>query len=196
MKIIGILPTVREIYTNQFEQSVDINLINFLKKHFSDYYIKIINKNDVIKKKLCLIIISGGNDIIKFSNKKKDRIREKIDNYFFKKIIKLNIPVLGICYGAQYLAFKFKSILKRKRHVGNHNIYLKKNNKKINVNSFHNITINTLGKDLECMGYAKDLSIEYFCQKKKKITGIMWHPERNKNLKKIDKEIIKNLLCN
>ena len=28
---IGIIPTIREIYQNQFELTIDINLINFIK---------------------------------------------------------------------------------------------------------------------------------------------------------------------
>lgn len=196
MKIIGVVPSVREIYKDQFEQCCDLNLIKFLKKNFPKYRIITLNKNDKIIKKIKLIIICGGNDIIKFSQKKKDYIRQQINDHFFKKIFILNIPVLGICYGAQYLAFKFNSTLKKKRHNKSHNIYLNEDKKKIYVNSFHNIIITKLGKNLICKGYAKDNSIEYFCHVKKKIFGIMWHPERNKNFKTFDKKIIENLLCN
>ena len=43
---------------------------------------------------------------------------------------------------------------------------------------------------------ADDKSIEFFIHKKKKIIGIMWHPERFKKLKKLDEKIFKYNLWN
>ena len=67
------------------------------------------------------------------------------------------------------------------------------NKKKIFVNSYHTKIIFKLGNKLTLKGFAQDGSIEYFSHEQKKITGIMWHPERNKKFKKIDIDIIKKL---
>ena len=39
-----------------------------------------------------------------------------------------------------------------------------------------------------------DKSIEFFQHKKKQILGIMWHPERYKKFKELDKRIFKMIL--
>ena len=117
----------------------------------------------------------------------------ELDSKFFFKALKLNIPILGICHGAQYIAKKFKSIIKEKKHVGSHNINLIGFGKKVIVNSFHNKVITKLGKNLLPKGFAQDNTIEYFEHKQKKIIGIMWHPERYKKFKKIDQNIVKKL---
>ena len=79
-------------------------------------------------------------------------------------------------------------------HVGNHKIIFsekfdKNFKKKITVNSFHNYGIKKLSNYLIPLARAKDNSIELFIHKEKKIIGIMWHPERYKKFKKIDKKI-------
>ena len=42
----------------------------------------------------------------------------------------------------------------------------------------------------------EDKNIEMFIHKNKKIVGIMWHPERNIKISKLDKMIFKKILCN
>ena len=83
MKIL-LVPTIRETYKNQFEYSVDLRLINFLKKTFKSLEITIYNgsNNDNYN----LIILTGGNN----SNliQKKDKIRNNINNKIFNFCIK------------------------------------------------------------------------------------------------------------
>ena len=62
---------------------------------------------------------------------------------------------------------------------------LKKNNK---VNSYHNYSITNLGSSLSSLATAMDNTIEAFKHKKYKILGVMWHPERYDQIKKIDIE--------
>ena len=192
---IGIIPSIQEKYKNQFEYSCDLNLFSFLKKIFKKSKIELLTFDHDINKEYKLIIISGanGNEIISFNKSKKNFIRNELDSKFFFKALKLNIPILGICHGAQYIAKKFKSIIKEKKHVGSHNINLIGLGKKVIVNSFHNKVITELGKNLLPKGFAQDNTIEYFEHKQKKIIGIMWHPERYKKFKKIDQNIVKKL---
>ena len=44
MKIL-IIPTIREVYRNQFELSVDLKLLSFLKKVFKNSTVKTYNLN-------------------------------------------------------------------------------------------------------------------------------------------------------
>ncbi len=193
--IIGVVPSIQEKYKNQFEYSCDINLIFFLKKVFKSSKIQLLTFNHKIDKKFKLIVISGanGNDLIYFDKSKKNLIRNKLDQKFFKQALKFKIPLVGICHGAQFIAKKYKSKLKVRNHVGKHYIKILKNNNRFLVNSFHNKVIIKLGKDLEIQGEAKDKTIELFVHKNKKICGLMWHPERNKKISNFDKKLFKNL---
>ena len=71
-----LVPTIRQIYNDQFEYCVDKRLINLFQKIFVNSKIDIYN--NIINNKYDLIIFSGGNN----SNvsKKKDKIRNSLDN--------------------------------------------------------------------------------------------------------------------
>ena len=62
------------------------------------------------------------------------------------------------------------------------------------VNSYHDFSIVKLGRSLDNLAFTKDGSIEAFKHKRKKILGIMWHPERYKKIKKFDLDFIKKHL--
>tara|TARA_Y100000294_G_C8506831_1_gene317031 strand:+ start:217 stop:810 length:594 start_codon:yes stop_codon:yes gene_type:complete len=187
---IGIIPRVRNI-KKTIEYSLDKKLIYILKKIYKKPKIIILHEEKKIK--LNLLIVSGGNDISLFSNKTEDLVRQKISLFHIKKCLKKKIPIIGICYGAQLIAKIFRSKLKKyPNHVGNHSIELEKEKfninikKKIFVNSFHNYSITKLGRSLLPLAKAKDSTVEAFIHRKHKILGVMWHPERYSEIKKID----------
>ena len=143
------------------------------------------------------IILSPGGD-----SKKRDQ-RRKIEHLLINYSLKYNKPILGLCRGAQAINLFFGgNILKVKNHVKKmHKIEGKLigKNKYLYVNSFHDYAIkyNSLGKNLETLAHTKDGIVECFRHKKKKILGIMWHPERYKKIKKFDRKIIKKFFkCN
>jgi len=184
MKIL-IIPKIIESYKDQFEISIERDLISFVEHAFKKSTIKIAYDMK-IRNNVDLIILSGGNTIIKFSSKKKDIIRNKYDNFYLKNSIKYKIPLIGICHGAQFIAFKNKSkFIKDKKHINFlHSIVtldkkLTKNLKK--VKCFHEYKIISCSKKINVIAKAQDNSIEAFLMKKKKIAGIIWHPERTKN---------------
>lgn len=193
--IIGVVPSIQEKYKDQFEYSCDVRLIFFLKEIFKKSKIELLTLNHKINKKFKLIVISGasGNDLIMFDKSKKNLIRNKLDQKFFNQALKFKIPLIGICHGAQFIAKKYDSRLKNKKHVGKHQIKILKKNNEFSVNSFHNKVITKLGKNLEIQAEAKDKTIELFIHKNQKICGLMWHPERNKKFTNFDKKIFKNL---
>ena len=85
MKIL-VVPSIREVYKNQIELSVDIRLIYFLKKLFKKAEIEIYNNE--IKNNYDFIVLAGGNNSI--SKKKKDLIRNNINNLIFNFAQKKN----------------------------------------------------------------------------------------------------------
>ncbi len=198
---IGLIPSIKENYKNQFSYIIDMKWFIFLKRIFNNPQIKILIDDKIPD--LDLVIITGGNTIKKFSKKKDDYLRQKKNLNLLKKILKKNIPCIGICYGAQLISYFYSANLKKcKKHVGFHDIMLvDKNNdylrsKIYKVNSFHNQAIHKLEDPLKTILISEDKNIEMFIHKNKKIVGIMWHPERNIKISKLDKMIFKKILCN
>ena len=137
------------------------------------------------------IILSGGGDPLKHDFRYKTEL--KLINFAIKK----NLPILGICRGAQLLnIYSGGNISKVQNHVkSNHKILGPiTSKKKIYVNSYHDYGFDNklLGKNLKVMAYSEDDNIECFLHKKYKMMGIMWHPERYKKSRVFDKKLIRN----
>ena len=193
---IYITPVLKKIKSETY-LCIDDNLIKFLKETFKNPNIEF---SEVIKNKPHLIVFAGGNNLTHLSKSKEDKIRNNINLKTFNYGLKKKIKMIGICAGAQFIAKKFGStISKLKGHIGNHKVifskkFNKKFKKKITVNSFHNYGIKKLSNYLKSLACVEDDSIELFMHKEKKIIGIMWHPERYKKFKKVDKFIFRNKL--
>ena len=200
MKNIAIIPTVRAPYKNQVEYCFDVNFSKLFKKVFKKVNIINISEDHQINRKIDLMVISGGNDIPDYSNKKQDIIRNQITKKYFERSKKLRIPILGICYGAQFVAKIYHSTFIKKKKVGEHLIFLNKDNflnskkQKFYNNSYKNILIKSVPKNVNVIATSSDNYIEAFYIKKIKFLGLQWHPERNKNLKKIDRDLLTTLL--
>jgi len=196
---IGITSNIKEHYKGYID-FLDHYWVEYFGKKKSDYNLIPNNTylSEKILKKINLLILTGGNDII--SNKKESLTRNKIEKNLIKKAIKKKIPILGICRGAQLLNISFGGKIKKVRNQmrTRHNIYITKNDiikkKILNVNSFHNFGIkkNNLSKKFVKIAFDKENNIEMFVSKKHKIIGVMWHPEREDN-KKILTDLIKKL---
>ena len=138
-----------------------------------------------------IILTPGGDPKIK---DERAFVEEKLIKYAILK----NIPLIGICRGAQKINLFFGGKMKKvKNHVRKKHKILGKitrNKNNILVNSYHDygITRSTLSNKFDILAYTQDGIIESFIHKKKKIFGIMWHPERYKNIKYFDLNIFKN----
>ena len=186
---------------NELRDNLDIRIPKMVEKLGM---LPFVIPNNIKKTKIYLdkikpdgIILSSGGD-----SKKRDQ-RRKIENYLINYYLKKNKPILGLCRGAQAINLFFGgNILKVENHVRKmHKIEGKLigKNKYLYVNSFHDYAIkyNSLGKNLESLAHTKDGVVECIGHKKKKILGIMWHPERYKKIKNFDKNIVKKFFkCN
>ena len=190
MKVL-IIPTIREIYKNQFEYCVDLRLVDFIKKIFKKPSIEIYDS--AIKNNYDFIVFAGGNSLI--TQTRADKNRKKINNKIYKFAIKKNIKMLGICHGCHFLPKKNNFVIKKgKNHVGSHRVVfdINKNRFKKFVNSYHNEIIKLKKtKTINIFGTGEDNTVEAFHIKTKRILGIMWHPERYKKFKYFDKKLIK-----
>lgn len=198
-----LLPKIVSFYKGQYEYCIDKNWLAFLSETFPKSQVSIPTNNTKINS-LNLIISTGGNNIISYSNKIEDKLRNKIDTKYYNLSKRHHIPFIGICYGAQLIAEKnnFK-INKTTKHVKSHKTILLGNTKFSNLrkremrtNSFHNYLIKDINNKFEKLAIADDKSIELFSHKDSKILGMMWHPERYKRFKSVDKNIFKLFIKN
>lgn len=121
----------------------------------------------------------------------------KISSEFFK----LNIPVLGICYGLQLVSKEYGGIVEpaEKREYGKANIIIEKDSvllKNVKNNSVvwmsHGDYITKLPEGFEVLAKTENSPICAITNEKEKIFGVQFHPEVVHT--EFGKEIIKNFL--
>ena len=184
-------------YYRTYIDFVDHYWINYFEKRNYVFY-QLPNSKKISKKiletinNIDIIILPGGNDLIK--KDKYSNIRLNVEQNTISYGLKKNIPILGVCRGMQVINNFFGGeIYKINGHMKkNHNIYMKTNifgKTKYIVNSYHNYGISYISKSKKFYTLAddKDNNIEMFKHKKKKIYGVMWHPERDNNFNILDK---------
>jgi len=146
-----------------------------------------------LKEKLNIkgVIFSGGP----FSVYEKRAIRCK------KEILNLNLPILGICYGHQLLAFLFGGKIKagKVKEYGIVEVKIKKKKgilrglkNKEKVLMSHKDKVKSLPKDFEILASTETTEISAFSHKSKPIFGVQWHPEvsHTRNGQKIFKNFL------
>ena len=119
--------------------------------------------------------------------------RSDFEISLLKAVMKLNKPVLGICYGMQLINVaangtlyqdidtQFSSDINHRK--GYHKIFIQENGflKKgeFSINSTHHQAVKKLGKGLEGFAFSSDNLIEAFYAKDYPFfMGVQWHPER------------------
>ena len=139
------------------------------------------------------LILSGGpNSVL-------DKKSPKISNNIFK----LNIPVLGICYGLQTLSFQNGGKIKKSssREYGFAKIKIIKNskiiskewiNKSFNVWMSHGDHLSKLPKDFKILAKSNNKIISMISNEKRNIFGLQFHPEVHHTY--MGKKIISNFV--
>lgn len=153
------------------------------------------------------IILSGGGDIDPslYRNPMIDgnysKEREETESVLLRIGMELDLPILGICRGMEFINVSFGGKLTAKISNGtNHDNIRHKvilwNNEVIEVNSYHRLGINNkeLSSKLKSFATATDKSIEGIYHPSKAIAGIIWHPEREKLDLEFNKSLIKAFL--
>jgi GMP synthase (glutamine-hydrolysing) len=114
-------------------------------------------------------------------------VRDKNAPYPDLKNIKGNLPILGICYGAQFLAHNFGGnvLPSDTREYGRANLVYLNNNDKLfkdistgtQVWMSHGDTIAGVPEDYEIIGSTADVNVGAFHIKGEQTWGIQFHPE-------------------
>jgi putative glutamine amidotransferase len=147
------------------------------------------------------LLIPGGSDInpsyyheeMLPQVKPVHRERSDFEISLLKAVMKLNKPILGICYGMQIINVaangnlyqdidtQFSSDINHRK--GYHKIFIQENRflKKgdFSINSTHHQAVKKLGIGLEGFAFSSDNLIEAFYAKDYPFfMGVQWHPER------------------
>jgi len=102
------------------------------------------------------------------------------------RILDMNLPVLGLCYGHQLIAHLAGGIVKpgEKREFGVTYAIIEKPvgvlkglNRKEKVWMSHSDVVYSIPKDYEVLAYTENCPVAAFKHRKKPIYGLQWHPE-------------------
>lgn len=140
------------------------------------------------------VVFSGGNDLSIVTDCEDSQMRDVYERRIIDICAPRQIPILGICRGAQMIASYFDSTLAvTDGHLGHHPI-IWNSGKSEYVNSYHHYKISHLGEELECLAFSRDRSIEAFRHRKYLIFGAMWHPEREEAMTESTQKIFELFL--
>lgn len=181
---------------NELREGVDARLILFLRE--LGYLPYIISnflgdgcKDWITELEPTGIVLSGGNDIGQYLER--DQTEKSLLDYATQK----TLPVIGICRGMQYINhYQGGSLQPISNHVACRHAIRGEWAAQWNiteVNSYHNHSIDQLGKDLQSIALA-DGVIEALRHEHYPWLGIMWHPEREGEFKDYDQTIFKEHL--
>lgn len=149
------------------------------------------------------IILTGGNDLSDFSEDPLSLIRDNFEKQLLGYALSNNIPVLGVCRGAQLIASYFNgTLLPVKNHADTNHKLIVNNNSSYKdildnidiVNSYHNYAIKDISSDFIVSARAEDNTIEAIEHKSARVAGHMWHPERSRPFSEFEMALIKNIL--
>jgi len=140
---------------------------------------KKVNKKNIIKQNIKGIILSGGPLNVYENNKYN----------FDKNILKLDIPILGICFGHQILSKELGGKVKKSNHrefglveikkISNSpltkNFFNKKN--KNNVWMSHADQVSKMPKNFKVIASSKNSKLTIIENQSKKFYGVQFHPE-------------------
>lgn len=175
---------IREALDSKWGEFFNKNLKGFLPLVIS-YEIPF---NEYIKHNLIKgIILSGGNDLSTLNYNELSIKRDKYETQILEYALESNMPLLGICRGAQLIAQFFNSKLEKlENHIGVHKVVNIDDSIAFDIKSFHNYGIVNLNENLKAEFKSLDSSIEAFSHKSLNIFGQMWHIEREEKLNQYD----------
>ncbi len=141
---------------------------------------------------ICIIFTGGPNSVYLEDSPKCDR-----------RVFDLNIPLLGICYGAQLIAQLLGGKVEKcdtseygetECFVDTDNDLFKGLDKEQQVLMSHTDRITILPSGFKLLAHTKDCPIAAYGNEEKKVYGVQFHPEVEITLN--GKEIIRNFLYN
>lgn len=147
------------------------------------------------------IILSGGDEPYSLSKSPLSKKRDLFEKAVVETGISMQIPIIGVCRGMQFIAELYGSSLEKvEGHVAkNHSLESVTNTKFSEqleliseVNSYHNYSVTKLSDELKVLATDKNGNLEAITHKTLPILCIMWHPERDDPFSELNIELIKS----
>lgn len=123
------------------------------------------------------LVLTGGNSIHDIP------ARDQFESALLKAAVNMHIPVLGVCRGMQLINMFYGGVISPiDAHVGERHLITFTDNlmQKREVNSYHEFGIleKNLGQGIKALALASDGTVEALQHQVDRVTGMMWHPER------------------
>ena len=187
----------KEASCGEIRENLSLDWGSFFETHLGSfiplplcYKISINKYLDILGDGLKGIILSGGNDLSIFTDNELSEIRDEYELELLDYSLLHNIPVLGICRGAQIIAYKLGGLIKSvDNHVGTHKI-ITSDQKLYNVNSFHRYGIVELPGICKTYAKSSDNIIEAYSYKN--LYAQMPHIERHDGINYLENWIPRN----
>jgi gamma-glutamyl-gamma-aminobutyrate hydrolase PuuD len=144
------------------------------------------------------VILSGGNDISCLEGTRDTAPeRDEFEGKLVDTCLASGIALLGVCRGMQVLNLHFGGRLRRvEGHVASHHA-VRLQGRPHEVNSFHSWGMEAcdLSPELLATATAEDGTVEAFVHPSLACRGVMWHPEREPELRPWDDDLFRRLFC-
>lgn len=135
---------------------------------------------------VCGLLLSGGGNISAVCDDKLAHMRDAREGELVDVALHRNLPVLGVCRGAQFLGTRYGlGLAPISDHVGStHRITVGSTTQRFRahegavVNSFHALGLEGQSPFLTIAARSEDGAVEAFEHSNFAVTGMMWHPER------------------
>lgn len=134
------------------------------------------------------LLLTGGNGLGRLDGSPLSLRRDIFEKDLLHFALNRNLPVLGVCRGAQVIADFFGSEFRRvtEAHVRTRHKLVTEGCSKYggllapvkDANSFHDYAISTLPPEIRAVVRSEDGVIEAIEHIRMPVLGIMWHPER------------------
>jgi N5-(cytidine 5'-diphosphoramidyl)-L-glutamine hydrolase len=122
------------------------------------------------------VLLTGGNDLAAYGGDAPER--DETEAFFLRDALAGGWPLLGVCRGMQMIQhFLGIPLVRVEGHVAlRHRLSGEASGQ--DVNSYHRLGARTSVADLEVQATAPDGVIEAVRHRRRRVAGIMWHPER------------------
>ena len=136
------------------------------------------------------ILLTGGNTPEAYGGNAPER--DASDKFLISYAANSGKPLLGVCRGMQSILLYFGGSLRKvEGHIALRHTIVPESGDSRFVNSYHEYAPNTLPDAFLPGAYTMDKVVEHIFHKTLPITGIMWHPEREKPFVKEDVNLVR-----